>query len=82
MVETVTTFTTTEIQTIEVQKAIEVGRIEARAPELNKQLRSDMVRLAKDTLVQNRLDQPSGSREITTADITAYATELLTFVNA
>jgi len=43
--------------------------------------RMEAIRLAKDVLIENNRNLPVGEREVSAADITAYATTLLGFVN-
>jgi len=42
----------------------------------------EAVRLAKEALLQNKLSQPVDSREVTAADIQAYAETLVTYIDA
>lgn len=46
-----------------------------------KQIKLEAVRLAKETLIENRRNQPVDAREVTAADIAAYATTLVNYVN-
>jgi hypothetical protein len=41
----------------------------------------EAVRLARDTLVENKRNLPVGEREVTSADILSFATELTTYIN-
>ena len=47
-----------------------------------KRAKLEAVRLAKETLIENRRNQPVDAREVTAADITAYATTLVNYVNS
>jgi hypothetical protein len=40
-----------------------------------------MVRLAKETLLENDRNKPTGERGVTAADITAFSDTLMTYVN-
>ena len=42
----------------------------------------EAVRIAKETLIENRRNQPVDAREVTAADIAAYATTLVNYVNS
>lgn len=46
-----------------------------------KHIKLDAIRLAQQTLIENRRNQPVDAREVTAADITAYATALVNYVN-
>ena len=43
--------------------------------------RMDLVRLAKETLIENDRSKPADERGVTAADITAYAETLFAYVN-
>lgn len=66
---------------VDVALAIENERhtkqmiIEARRAKL------EAVRIAQQTLVENNRNKPVDSREITAADITAYANTLVSYIN-
>ena len=47
-----------------------------------KQAKLEAVRLAKETLVENARSKPVDTREVTAADITAFAAALEAYVNA
>lgn len=47
-----------------------------------KRAKLDAVRLAKETLVENRRSLPVDSREVTASDITAFADALVGYVNS
>ena len=67
---------------IEMQEAREAGR---RAHELameKRRARLEVVRLAKETLIENARSKPADSREVTAADITAFAATLEAHINA
>lgn len=49
--------------------------IEARRAKL------EAIRLAKETLIENRRNQPVDAREVTAADITTYANTLVGYIN-
>ena len=47
-----------------------------------KQAKLDAVRLAKETLIENARSKPVDTREVSAADITAFAAALEAYVNA
>ena len=47
-----------------------------------KQAKLEAVRLAQHTLLENRRNLPVDAREVTAADITAFATTLVNYVNS
>ena len=46
-----------------------------------KRMRLEAVRLAKETLIENARNKPIDNRDVTAADITAFADALTTYVN-
>jgi len=42
----------------------------------------EAVRMAKDVLMENNRSKPADSRELSSAEITSFATALLTFIDA
>lgn len=55
----------------------QANRLEAQA----KQTRLEAVRMAKETLLENARSKPVDSRDVSAADITAFASALTTYVN-
>jgi hypothetical protein len=47
-----------------------------------KRAKLEAVRIAQHTLIENRRSQPVDAREVTAADITAYATTLVNYINS
>ena len=47
-----------------------------------KRAKMDAIRLAKDTLIENARSKPVDARDITAADITAFAQALIAYVDA
>jgi len=74
---------TTEQQAqIEFNEASDAGR---RAHEIAmeaRRARLEAVRLAKETLIENSRSKPVDSREVTAADITAYANTLVAAIGS
>jgi hypothetical protein len=74
---------------IEFQTALETARNanqllaeEKRAQVEMQRTRLEAVRLAKETLIENARSKPVDTREVTAADITAFAAALEAYVNA
>lgn len=44
------------------------------------QARIEAVRMAKETLIENRRNKPVGERDVTAADITAFADTIVNYV--
>jgi hypothetical protein len=74
---------TAEQQTqVDVQVAIEDVRHANQLQSQMRQNRLDAIRLAKETLIENARSKPVGERDITAADITAFADSLMASINA
>jgi hypothetical protein len=75
-------FTPEQQAQVDIQIAIDaartVGQVEADA----KRAKLEAVRLAKETLIENRRNLPVDQREVTATDITSFANTLVTYVNA
>jgi hypothetical protein len=74
--------TTEQIDQIAYQEANEAGR---RAHEMAMEARRaklEAIRLAKETLIENARSKPVDSRDVTPADITAFADALVASINA
>ena len=75
-------FTPEQQTQLDIQTAIESVRhtnqmaIDARRAKL------EVMRLAKEVLVENARSKPVDSRDVTAADITAFAQTLVAYVNA
>lgn len=70
-----------EERNIQVQARLEAARMEARQTSDKRAARAEMLRMAREILVQNRLDLPAGTREITLDDITELSEGLLAYIN-
>jgi len=66
----------------DIQIAVENARHANQMAIQAKQAKLEAVRLAQQTLVENSRNKPVDTREITAADITAYATTLVNYVNS
>jgi hypothetical protein len=74
--------TTEQIDQIAYQEASEAGR---RAHEIameSRRAKLEAVRLAKETLIENARSKPVDSRDVTPADITAFADALVASISA
>ena len=74
---------TTEQQAqVDIQLAVENARNANQAALDAKRTKMDAVRLAKETLIENARNKPVDARDITAADITAFAQALIAYVDA
>ena len=64
------------------QMDLENARYANQAAAQAKQARLEAVRLAKETLIENARSKPVDAREVTAADITAFAATLEAHINA
>jgi Arc/MetJ-type ribon-helix-helix transcriptional regulator len=74
--------TTEQIDQIAYQEASEAGR---RAHEIameSRRAKLEAIRLAKETLIENARSKPADSRDVTPADITAFADALVASISA
>ena len=63
---------------LDLENARHANQMAAQA----KQAKLEAVRLAKETLIENARSKPADSREVTAADITAFAATLEAHINA
>ena len=61
--------------------AIAKTNADANTANIAKQARIEAIRLAKETLIENRRSQPVDAREVTASDITAFADTLIAHMN-
>jgi hypothetical protein len=73
--------TTEQQQTVDVAIAIETSRASGQAAAEASRARLEAVRLAKEVLIENARNKPVDSRDVTAADITAFAATLITYIN-
>jgi Arc/MetJ-type ribon-helix-helix transcriptional regulator len=74
--------TTEQIDQIAYQEASDAGR---RAHEMameSRRAKLEAIRLAKETLIENARSKPADSRDVTPADITAFADALVASISA
>jgi len=74
---------TTEQQAmLDIQTATETLRHNNQMIIMTAQMKLDAIRLAQQTLVENARSKPADEREITPADIAAFANALVVATNA
>jgi hypothetical protein len=74
---------TTEQQAmLDIQTATETLRHNNQMIIMTAQMKLDAIRLAQQTLVENARSKPADEREITPADIAAFANALVAATNA
>lgn len=74
---------TTEQQAqLDIQMAVEVARHSNQMAVEAKRARLEAVRTAKEVLIENARSKPVDSRDVTAADITAFAQTLVAYINA
>jgi DNA-binding ferritin-like protein (Dps family) len=74
---------TTEQQAqVDVAIAIDTARNAQQAALQAKQTKLEAIRLAKETLIENARSKPADARDVTAADITAFADALVASINA
>jgi hypothetical protein len=75
---------TPEMQaTVDMQNATENNRAANQAASQSKQVKLEMMRMAKEILVENRRTQAAAdATDITASAVTALATDLTAFVNS
>jgi hypothetical protein len=66
---------------VDIQLAVENARNASQLAIVMKQAKLEAVRVAQQTLIENRRNQPVDAREVTAEDITAYATTLVNYIN-
>lgn len=67
---------------VDIQLAIENARHANQMAADAKRAKLEAVRLAKETLIENARSKPVDSRDVTAADITAFAQALVAYVDA
>jgi hypothetical protein len=74
--------TTDQQSQLELSDAMETTRHTNQMAIQAKQTKLEAIRLAKETLIENARSKPVDSREVTAADITAFANTLIASINA
>jgi len=74
--------TTEQQQQVDVQIAVEADRFTKQEALEGKRAKLEAIRMARKTLTENNRSKPADSREVTAADITAFAAALMAYVNA
>lgn len=67
---------------LDIQLAIENARHANQMAVQSKQAKLEAVRLAQQTLVENARSKSVDSRDVAAADITAYASTLVAYIDA
>lgn len=67
---------------LDMQIAMERERETLRNSQAGMHRKMELVRIAKDILVENSRSKDVSEREVTASDITTYADTLLTYVNS
>jgi hypothetical protein len=67
---------------VELNDALEASRNANQAATEARRAKLEAVRLAKEVLLENARSKPVDSREVTAADIAAFAGTLVAYVNA
>lgn len=75
-------FTAEQQAQLDIQLAVEADRFTKQAALEAKRAKLEALRMAKETLAENNRSKPVDTREVTAADITAFADTLITYVNA
>ena len=75
------TITAEQQAAIDAQLAMEKDRHAHELAMESRRIKLETVRLAQQTLVENRRNQPVDAREVSAADITAYANTLVAYIN-
>jgi hypothetical protein len=66
----------------EIQRDITIISQEHNVAMESKRSKLEAVRIAKEVLTENRRSLPVGEREVSAADITAFATTIITYINS
>jgi len=77
-----TTFTAEQQAQIDLSNAIESFRHANQLEFQTKINRLETIRLAKETLIENSRSKPVDARDVSAADITAFANNLMASINA
>ncbi len=67
---------------VNLQAAITAAQVSATQSEAERQRKLEVLRIAHTTLIENKRNLPVDQRQITAADITAFADTLNAYVNA
>lgn len=67
---------------IDFQVAMDQSRRDHETAMEMRRAKLEAVRLAKETLIENRRNQPVDDREVTAADIAGYANTLMSYINS
>jgi hypothetical protein len=73
--------TAEQLTQIEYEVALSNARQEADAVRETRQIRFELIKIAKEVLIENARVKPADSRDVTANDITSFANTLGGFVN-
>jgi hypothetical protein len=74
-------YTTEQQAQLDMQLAVQADNAAKTAVQDAKRARLELIRLAKETLIENARNKTVDEREISAADITAFATTLESYIN-
>jgi hypothetical protein len=77
-----TTFTAEQQAQIDVANAMETMRHANQMEYQTRMNKLETIRLAKETLIENARSKPVDARDVSAADITAFADSLMASINA
>ena len=77
-----TTFTAEQQAQIDMANAMETVRHANQMEYQAKMNKLETIRLAKETLIENARSKPVDARDVSAADITAFADSLMASINA
>lgn len=67
---------------VDIQLALETVRNANQMAAEARRTKMEAIRMAKETLIENARSKPADAREVTAADITAFAAALEAHINA
>jgi len=70
-----------QLDYVEYQNALNQSNLTNQQDAQRAAARMEAVKLAKETLIENARSKPVGERDITAADITAFADTLVNYMN-
>lgn len=70
-----------QLDYVEYQNALNQSNLVNQQDAQRAAARMEAVKLAKETLIENARSKPVGERDITAADITAFADTLVNYMN-
>lgn len=74
-------YTTEQQAQLDMQLAIQADNFTKTAAQDAKRARLELIRMAKETLIENARNKSIDERDVSASDITAFATTLESFLN-